>query len=384
MLVAPPVVLVALGVGRCGASGDLPPGALATVAGTTIGRSTFDHWLAVTAREQARADREPISAVPDPPAYRGCVAALRWQRLPAGKRKPSAAALKVRCEQQYHALKTQLMEFLVQGQWLLGEGRSLGVTVTPAAVRRRVDADIKREYPRRSDFARFTRATGITMQDPSLRVKLTALDQAVVNRLGANVKVTAAQVAAYYNRHRQSVGRPERSELLDKLARTKAKAQLARQAIERGAAWKAVARKYSTLRASSAQPTEPTAAANGQREPAVERAIFAGKQGQLQGPIDAPAGYLVFEVTSVTPASKPTRAQARDQIVKQLRVRQTLIAATSYQHRYRSETTCTKGFVMPAVCGNAPKPSTRTTGADRAAYCVDFGIRHTTVYNGRN
>src|SRR5207248_9202019 len=134
LVVALLTVAVALVVTGCGSG--VPSNSVATVAGTPIKKEEFNHWLSVAARQSVPPGSAATPAVPDPPTYSGCVAALQKQPTPKGQQKPSAAALKAQCAQQYNGLKTQVMQFLIQSQWLLKEADAPNLTAKPAAVQK--------------------------------------------------------------------------------------------------------------------------------------------------------------------------------------------------------------------------------------------------------
>src|ERR1041385_7148412 len=172
-----PVVAVALLVAGCGSG--VPSDSVATVDGTPIKKADFNHWLSVAAKQSAAPGSTTAPAVPDPPTYAKCVAALQKQPVPKGQKAPTAAALKAQCEQQYNGLKTQVMQFLIQSQWLLQEADARHLTAKPAAVQAQLNDQIKQSFPKRADFNKFLAASGMTMQDLQFRVKVDLLTQQV-------------------------------------------------------------------------------------------------------------------------------------------------------------------------------------------------------------
>jgi foldase protein PrsA len=179
-------------------------------------------------------------------------------------------------------------------------------------------------------------------------------------------KVTDAQVSSYYNKNKQRFAQPERRDLLVVLTKTKAQANQAKAAIQKGTAWKAVAKKYSIDQASKSQGGRLPGVAKGQQEAAFDSAIFSAKKGKLEGPVKTQFGYYVFKVTAITAASQQTLSQAHDTILNILRSQQEQTALNNfvkdYQKKYKDKTQCAKGFVVSS-CKNAPKSKkTSTTG----------------------
>jgi foldase protein PrsA len=351
------IVAVALVVAGCGSG--VPSNSVATVDGTPIKKTEFEHWLSVAAKQSAPAGSTAAAPVPDPPDYANCVATLQKQPVAAGQKKPSAAALKAQCAQQYNGLKTQVMQFLIQSQWLLDEANARKLTAKPAAVQKQLDDQIKQSFPKQADFNKFLKTSGMTMQDLLFRVKVDVLTQQVRQKVVAGKdKVNDAAVANYYNKNKSRFSQPERRDLLVVLTKDKATAQKAKAAIQSGTAWAQVAKKYSIDQASKAQGGKLPGVAKGQQEKAFDSAIFSAKKNQLEGPVKTQFGYYVFKVTNDKPASQQSEQQAHDTIVSLLRSQQEQTAINNfvkdYQKRYKDKTDCAKNFVIDS-CKNAPK-----------------------------
>jgi foldase protein PrsA len=365
-VLALPTLAAALLVAGCG--GGVPSDSVATVDGTSIKKTDFNHWLAVAARQSVPPGSTAQPAIPDPPNYTNCVAALQKQPVPKGQKTPSPAALKAQCEQQYNGLKTQVMQFLIQSQWLLKEADARNLTAKPAQVQQQLNDQIKQSFPKRADFNKFLKTSGMTMQDLLFRVKVDVLTQQVRQKVVAGQnKVSDAAVTAYYNKNKARFAQPERRDLLVVLTKTQAKAKQAKAAIQGGQSWASVAKKYSIDQASKSQGGKLPGVAKGQQEKSFDTAIFSAKKNQLEGPVKTQFGYYVFKVTKITPASQQTETQAHDTIVNLLRSQQEQTAINNfvkdYQKKYKSKTNCAKDYVIDS-CKNAPKPkNTGATGA---------------------
>jgi len=354
---------VAVLVSGCGSG--VPSDSVATVDGTPIKKTDFNHWLSVAAKQSAVPGSTTTPAVPDPPNYTNCVATLKKQPVPKGQKAPTDAALKAQCAQQYNGLKTQVMQFLIQSQWLLKEADARKLTAKPAQVQQQLNDQIKQSFPKRADFNKFLKTSGMTMNDLLFRVKVDVLTQQVRQKIvQGKDKVSDAAVTNYYNKNKARFAQPERRDLLVVLTKTQAQANKAKAAIQSGTAWKDVAKKYSIDQASKAQGGKLPGVAKGQQEKSFDSAIFSAKKNQLEGPVKTQFGYYVFKVTKVTPASQQTEQQAHDTIVNLLRSQQEQNAINNfvkdYQKRYKSKTDCAKGFVIDS-CKNAPKAKKTTT-----------------------
>jgi foldase protein PrsA len=360
------LALAALVVAGCGSG--VPSDSVATVDGTPIKKAQFEHWLSVASKQQAVSGQAAV--VPDPPNYSKCVAALQKVPVAKGQAKPTAAALKAQCQQQYEGLKQQVMQFLVQSEWLLKEADSRKLQAKPATVQKQLDDQIKQSFPKRSDFDKFLQQSGMTMNDLLFRVKIDVLTQQVRQKIVAGKdKVSDAQIASYYSKNQSRFAQPERRDLEVVLTKTKAKADQAKAEIQSGTAWSKVAKKYSIDQASKSQGGKLPGVAKGQQEKAFDDAIFSADKGKVVGPVKTQFGYYVFKVDSISKASQQSEKEAHDTILNIIRSQQEQDAlnkfVADYQKRYTKKTNCAKGFVISS-CKNAPKAKKGATGATGA------------------
>jgi foldase protein PrsA len=356
-------ILSAVAIAGCGSG--VPANSVATVDGTPIKKTDFNHWLTVAAKQQAAGGASV--PVPDPPNYTKCVAALQKQPVAKGQQKPSDAALRSQCQQQYEGLKGQVMQFLVESEWLVKEAQARKLTAKQSDVQKQLNTQINQSFPKRSDFNKFLQSSGMTMQDLLFRVKLDILTQQVRQKIvQGKDKVSNAAITSYYDKNKSRFAQPERRDLLVVLTKDKATANKAKGQLAGGTSWAKVAKKYSIDQASKSQGGRLPGVAKGQQEAAFDSAIFGAKKGKIEGPVKTQFGYYVFKVTAITAASQQSLSQAHDTILNILRSQQEQTALNNfvkdYQKKYKGKTQCAKGFVVSS-CKNAPKPKkTSTTG----------------------
>lgn len=367
LLAAVLVAVAALVVAGCG-GGGVPSDSVATVGGTSIKKTEFNHWLTIAAKQAVSG---PTAAVPDPPTYAKCVAALQKAPVAKGQAKPTAAALKAQCAQEYTGLKQQVMQFLVQSQWLLQEAAARKLSVKPAAVQKQLDDQVKQSFPKAADYQTFLKSSGMSVHDLLFRVKVQLLTDQVRQKIVAGKdKVSDAAIQTYFTKNQARFSQPERRDLLVVLTKTEDKANQAKSAIQSGTSWTTVAKKFSIDQASKAQGGKLPGVAKGQQEKSFDTAIFGAKKGELIGPIKTQFGFYVFKVTAITKASQQTVAQAHDTILNIIRSSQeqdTLNKfVAQYTKDYTKKTNCAKAYII-ASCKNAPKPKKGATGATGAA-----------------
>jgi foldase protein PrsA len=358
--------LAAALISGCGNS--VPSNAVATVGDSVIKKADFDKWLRTASQGQSQGGQ---AAVPDPPTYAKCVSSLKGQPVPKGAKAPTDAALKKQCKQQYDQLKADVMQFLIQAQWVQQEAKKQNVKVSDKAVQKQFADQKKQSFQKDADYKKFLANSGMTEADLIFRVKLDVISNDVRNKvIKGKDKVTDAQISTYYNKNKQRFAQPERRDLLVVLTRTKAKADAAKAALAGGQKWAAVAKKFSIDEASKAQGGKLPGVAKGQQEKAFDDAIFSAKKGATTGPVKTQFGFYVFQVTKVTPASQQTLAQTKETIKNLLKSQNQQKSlndfVTQFRKDYKAKTKCSKTYVIPD-CANAPKAKTGTTPASGSA-----------------
>src|SRR3954447_5342515 len=233
-----------VGFGTAAVSGcgnDVPPNGVATVGDTVIKKAEFDKWLGIAAKGQSQGG---AASVPDPPDFAKCVAARQRQPLPKGSKQPSASQVKKQCKQQYDQLKGQVMQFLVQAQWVQQESKAKGVNISDADVRRSFEDQKKSAFGgSEKKYQTFLAGSGMSEQDILFRVKLDTLQQKLTQKVTENkVKITDADVSRYYDKNKKRFAQPERRNLNVVLTKTQAKAKQAKAAVQKGQSWKSVAK----------------------------------------------------------------------------------------------------------------------------------------------
>jgi foldase protein PrsA len=355
--------LLVLGLGAalvtgCGSSDDVPSGAVAKVGDEEISQEDFDKWLKTAVSGQAQGGP---AVVPDPPEFTKCVAAKRDQPVPKGQEKPAGPALKKQCEQEYDTLKSEVMRFLIQAEWVEQEAAEQGVDVSNASVRKSFEDQKKTAFPTDKAYEEFIRTSGMTEEDILFRVKLNELQQKLTQKVTEDAaKVTDADIQEYYDKNKRRFAQPERRDLRVVLTKTERKAEQARNALEDGDSWKKVVNEYSIDEASKAQAGLLPAVAKGQQDKALDDAVFQAKKGELEGPVKTQFGWYVFEVDKVTPASQQSLEQSKDTIRNLLRSERQQKAldefVKSFREDYREETECADDFRIEE-CSNASKES---------------------------
>src|SRR5215213_8894713 len=346
-----------------GCGNDVPAGAVAKVGDSTITQDEFDKWMTIAVRGQSQ-QQGGQAAVPEPPDFEKCVTAKSKQPVPKGQKKPTKDALKKQCKSEYDTLKREVMQFLIQGEWVQQEAAKRGVEVKPAELKKALEDQKKQVFPNDKQYQQFLKTSGMTEADVLFRVKLNELQQRLTQKVTEDAKkVSDEDVSTYYDKHKKNFAQPERRDLRVVLTKTEAKADQAKKALESGQPFKKVVKKYSIDEASKSQNGLLPAVAEGQQEKAFDTAIFDAPKGKVQGPVKTQFGWYVFKVEKITEASQQTLDESQDTIRNLLRSQRQQKALDAFvkqfREDYKDQTKCADDYRV-VECENAPKDETDT------------------------
>jgi foldase protein PrsA len=356
-----PLALTGAAVAIAACGNDVPPGAVAKVGDTEITQEQFDKWMAIATKGQAQGGQ---ATELDAPEFTKCVAAKKKAPAPSGQGKQSDAALKKQCQTEYDTIKSQVMQFLIQAEWVTQEAEKRNVEVKPAQLQKTLEDQKKQAFPTEKAYKTYLKTSGMTEADILFRVKLNELQTKLTQDVTEDAKkVSDADVQEFYEKNQQRFAQPERRDLLIVLTKTEAKAEAAKQALDSGQPWKQVVKQYSIDETTKAQGGKLAAVAKGQQDKALEDAVFAASKGEVEGPVKTQFGWYVFEVEKITAASQQSLEQSRDTIknlLRSQRQQKTLDAfIKDFREEYKDETNCSDDYRV-AECKNAPKEATDT------------------------
>jgi len=354
-------------VAGCGA--EVPSNSVAKVGGDTITKAEFNKWLKTAAAGQSQGGP---AVVPDPPSFTQCVAQRQQQPAQKGAPKPNPAQLKTQCKSDYDRLKGEVMQFLIQAQWVQQEAEERDVKVSEPEVKKSFDDQKKQAFPTAKEYDKFLKTSGMNEKDILFRVRLDTLQNKLTKKITEDeAKVTDQDVKTYYDKNKKKFSQPEKRDLAVVLTKKKGEADQAKRQLDKGASFKAVAKKSSIDDASKAQGGKLPDVTKGSQEKGFENAVFAAKKDQISGPVKTQFGYYVFEVTNIKQPSQQSLDQAKETIKNQLKSQRQQKALDGFIKRFREDykkkTACAKEFVV-AECKNAPKQqNTGQQGAPQGA-----------------
>jgi SurA N-terminal domain len=158
-----------------------PPDAVAVVGETVIDRATFDVWFDAAAKGM----REVV----DPPAFRRCIARRR-EALPYRHLDGDRARLRRSCARDHRQLVSEVMQFLIEAEWLQGEAELQDIRVSDERVRRELKRQKELVFRNERAYRRFLRTSGMTREMVLFRVRLNVLQRRLTNHVTRDITPT--------------------------------------------------------------------------------------------------------------------------------------------------------------------------------------------------
>jgi foldase protein PrsA len=312
----------------CGGGGGqkaVPSDAVALVGSDTISKAQVNSLMAQTAR----------------------VATVNKQKP------PKAGTADYKTEQD------RVVAFLVQLDELAQKGVGLGVTVTDAQVNAKV-AGVQKQYfgGSQTKFEKALEQQGQTIDIYKLEWRSQLLSQGIYDKVTKNVKVTAAQVQAYYNSHKATTYTTAESRTVRHiLVNNKKLAEQLETQLKKGASFAVLAKKYSKD-PSSAKVGGKLTITKGETVPAFDKVAFSLKTGETSPPVHSQYGWHIIQaLTKITPAKTTPLASVKQNIQSTLLQQKKSAALNAWLNEVKKEF---KGKVSYAV---GYTPSTTTTSS---------------------
>ena len=278
------LALVAVVAAACGSdeqAKSVPAGAVALVGDEPIQKADLDRLLA-QAKKNYEAQKQEFPEVGTP---------------------------------EYETLKSTLLKGLVQQSQWEQAGAKMGVAVSDKEIDTRLEA-LKQQYFKGDDekFQAQLDKDGLTVQQIRDQLRARMLSDKIYKSVIDKVKVTDADIQAYYDNHKAQYMQPESREVRHILVKKKALADELYAKLKNGADFAQLARKYTQDEASKAEGGNFIAYKGKTVEP-FDKFVFAAKTGDLSKPIKTEFGWHVIEVLSeVKPAATQSLAEAKDAI----------------------------------------------------------------------
>jgi len=357
------LALTAIALAACGNA--VPGNSVAAVEDEgPITRKQFDRWFQIAAASLQPPGAEGEPAVPRPPDFAECIQARR-EMMPEpaeGQQPQSDDALRQTCQQEYDALRDEVLQFLITASWIEGEAEEQEVEVSAEEVNARFAEERDASFEEEADYREFLEQYGYAEDDLRSRVRLSLLQQKLIDKVTEGTKpeqISNEDVRRYFRENQQQFATPEARDLRLVLTEEEGQAQEAKEALESGRSWTDVAEEFSIDEQTAAEGGVLTGATRqGGLEPALAEEVFTAEKGQLTGPVETQFGFYVFQVQRIVPAKQQTVEEAAGQIRQLLSGQRQQKAledfVEEYTERWTERTDCRAEFIVQ-TCSNAPE-----------------------------
>ncbi len=236
----------------------------------------------------------------------------------------------------------------------------MGITVTDQENEKELEKIKKENFPTEAQFQAFLKESKFTSEDVDQRVEFTIISKELQEKLKEDPPTPSdSEVEAYYEAAKatQFTQPPSRDvRLIVNKDQKKAEQALA-QLEEANTAkdWAKAAKEFSEDPTTKEKGGLQKAVAEGTLEEPVDAAVFEGVEGQLEGPLESPNGFTIFEVQNSSPESveelKAVEGQIKSQLGQQLEQEDFNEFVADFNTRWLSRTFCAPDY-MTERCAN--------------------------------
>jgi parvulin-like peptidyl-prolyl isomerase len=218
---------------------------------------------------------------------------------------------------EYEQLKGQAVTFLVQRAEIDEQASQNGISISDAKVDQEI-ARYKKQFYGGSD-ARYEKAVkqqGLTDEQAREEIRASLVSNALFKKLTKDVKVSDADISAYYNAHKSQYGQPESRDVRHILVSSKSLADRLYAQIKSGGNFAKLAKQYSKDPGSASKGGKLTVS-KGQTVPQFDKVAFSLKTGQIAPPVKTQYGYHIIQALSAIRPAKTTPLSVEKASIKQ-------------------------------------------------------------------
>lgn len=316
-----------------------------------------------------------VAIVEDAPEGLGTITEEDFQRRLA----QAAAAAQVSPvpkpgDKQYDELKETALGELFDAVWLQGLAEEKDIVVTEKEIADELKKLKKQTFKSEAEYKAFLKKSKFTQEDVDERVKIQILSEKIQKQISLEVPATPSnsEIEEYYEAAKESqFTQPETRDARIIVNKDRGKVEEAKAQLEKDNSignWEKVAKKLSSDIAT--KTTGGLSAGLTDTPEPLNTAVFDAPTGQIEGPIKAPNGYIVFEVGKVTQEKTQSLEEAKPQISGQLTEQANQQVFTRFVRNYgstwKARTFCAADFTIER-CANF-KGDGRPAEANPACY----------------
>jgi parvulin-like peptidyl-prolyl isomerase len=287
--------------------------------------------LGAPAAHAAPATPKPASPKPAAPSSAGFVATVDGVAVTKADFDRTVAMLKRRYQARMGIdfaspagkdmeteLKKRLLESLVERQVILNEAARRKIVVTPAQVDAKI-AELKAQTGGDKAFQDALAQEAMTVDDLRHEIQTGLTMQALAEALTSGLKVSEAEVKAYYDSHSEEFDRPEEVHVRHILVKDKAKAEKLLAQLKGGADFAAVAKEHSEDPGSKEDGGDLGFFGRGRMVQPFEEAAFKLKPGELSGLVETQFGFHILQGLEHRAARRVSLEEARGELETKLK-----------------------------------------------------------------
>ncbi len=316
------IVVLLLVTGGGSDDGKVPSGAVAVVGETPVKRADLEHWQSVYTK--ASQGQQQGAQAPTPKQARDAAFA-----------------------------------FLAGSAWITEKARREDIKVTDAEVNKTVDAALKQAgATTAAQRTQVLQQQGITLSDIRFQQRVSLLANKLQKRVLDAVPAPAeAALKAAYEKDPERWAKPSQRDAEVVITPDRKSADAALAALKKGTDLVAVVQQYSSDPSLAQTKGKLTDLKPGTSPAAVERAIFSAPKDELRGPTKIDGGWIVYQVTKITPLPDQSFEEAKDAIKQNLGNEAKARATMAYLAKLRKDsqayTTCLPSIKSKEYCGSS-------------------------------
>ena len=318
VLLLPALLLALLAAGCGGGSESVPADAVAVVDGDEVAKSDYDALITQARKSYTNQKRDfPKAGTPE-----------------------------------FQTLKNQAVSFLVQREQFEQQAAELDVEVTDKQVEERLE-QIKKQYfsGDSKKYEEQLKDQGLSDRQVRADIRAQLVSEKIFNAVTKDVKVSDADVQAYYEKNEEQFSTPESREVRHILVKTRALAEQLAAELQAGADFAALAKKHSTDTGSKESGGKLTIT-RGQTVAPFDKQAFALAKNEVSAPVKTEFGFHLIEpLSEVKKAAKAPLKEVRDSIRQQLLQTKKNEAMTKWvdelKQEYDDKVSYATGFTPP-------------------------------------
>ncbi|MBP1989153.1 peptidylprolyl isomerase [Paenibacillus eucommiae] len=235
----------------------------------------------------------------------------------------------------YEAGGQQTMEKLIANELVRQAAEKEGIAVTDADLEKELDG-IRKDYATDEEFQSTLAMYGMTVEG----LKKDMVIQAQLRKiLEPQVTITDEDITAYYNEKKDTFIIPEQVKTSHILVATKEEAEAVLAGLKNGDDFAAKAKEKSTDAATKDSGGELELFAKGDKEAAIETAVFGLKVGELSGVVQATDGFHIYKLTDRKDAITPALEEKKEEIRASLTTEKISALSQTWMEEQQSKAT---------------------------------------------